>query len=58
MAQEELASRVGANRHTIMAIEAGKYAPSSLLAFRIAAALGSRLEDVFSYARNEPGRRG
>jgi putative transcriptional regulator len=49
MTQEELAKRVSVNRHTIMAIEAGKYAPSLLLAFRIAAAFGCALEDVFSY---------
>ncbi len=49
MTQEELAARLGVNRHTIMAIETGKYAPSLLLAFRIARAFGRRIEEVFLY---------
>jgi putative transcriptional regulator len=49
MTQEQLAQRAGATRHTIMALEAGKYAPSLLLAFRIARAFGVGVEDVFVY---------
>jgi putative transcriptional regulator len=49
MTQEQLARQVGVNRHTIMAIEGGKYAPSLLLAFQIAAAFGLPLEEVFTY---------
>jgi putative transcriptional regulator len=49
MTQEELAQRLGVNRHTIMAIEAGKYAPSLLLAFRIARAFNRQVEEVFLY---------
>jgi putative transcriptional regulator len=49
MTQEQLANNIGVNRHTIMAIEAGKYAPSLLLAFRIASAFGCSIEDVFEY---------
>ena len=47
MTQDELAKRTGVTRHTIMALEAGKYLPSLLLAFRIAQAFGVPLEDVF-----------
>jgi putative transcriptional regulator len=47
MTQEQLAKQAGVTRHTIMALEAGKYLPSLLLAFRIAQAFGVRLEDVF-----------
>jgi putative transcriptional regulator len=36
-------------RHTIMALEAGKYLPSLLLAFRIARAFGMQVEQVFEY---------
>ena len=36
MTQQELANRSGVTRQTIIAIEAGKYAPSLMLAFRIA----------------------
>jgi putative transcriptional regulator len=49
MTQQELAERVGVTRQTINAIELGKYSPSLEVAFRIAAVLGARLEDVFTY---------
>jgi putative transcriptional regulator len=49
MTQQDLAERVGVTRQTINAIEAGKYSPSLEVAFRIAVALGVRLEEVFSY---------
>jgi putative transcriptional regulator len=57
MTQQDLAERVGVTRQTINAIEAGKYSPSLEVAFRIAVALGVRLEDVFSYDATavEPG---
>ena len=47
MTQDELAKRAGVTRHTIMALEAGKYLPSLLLAFRIAHVFGESLENVF-----------
>lgn len=50
MTQQALAERAGVTRQTIIAIEAGKYAPSLLLGFRIAAALGTRIEQVFEYS--------
>lgn len=49
MTQKELAERCGVTRQTILAIEAGKYAPTLDLAFRIARAFGRPLEDVFTY---------
>ena len=49
MTQQHLAERTGVTRQTIIAIEAGKYAPSLELAFRIAAAFGKGLEEVFQY---------
>jgi putative transcriptional regulator len=49
MTQQELADRVGVTRQTIIALEAGKYVPSLLLAFRLAAAFGVRIEQVFQY---------
>jgi len=51
MSQEELGKRAGVTRHTIMALEAGKYYPSLLLAFRIARAFGAGVEQVFEYAQ-------
>lgn len=53
MTQQTLAERAGVTRQTIIALEAGKYAPSLLLAFRIAGALGTTIEQVFQY---ESGR--
>lgn len=47
MTQQALAERVGATRQTVLAIEAGKYAPSLELAFRIADTFGVGLEQVF-----------
>lgn len=56
MTQDELAKQAGVTRHTIMALEAGKYFPSLLLAFRIARAFGVGVEQVFEYAETgEPG---
>jgi putative transcriptional regulator len=49
MTQEELASRAGCTRQTIIALEQGKYVPSIELAFKIARALGVTLEEVFQY---------
>jgi len=49
MTQQQLAERVGVTRQTIIALEAGKYTPSLLLAFRIARAFGVGVEDVFQY---------
>jgi putative transcriptional regulator len=49
MTQEQLGKLAGVTRHTIMAIEAGKYDPSLLLAFRIARAFGKGVEDVFIF---------
>jgi len=45
--QEDLASRVGVRRQTIIAIEKGRYVPSALLAFRIARELGMKVDDLF-----------
>lgn len=49
MTQEELGRRCGVTRQTIIALEAGKYAPSLELAFRIARALDARIEAVFEW---------
>ena len=49
MTQQQLADKVSVTRQTIIAIEAGKYAPSLPLAFRIAHAFNITIEDVFQY---------
>ena len=49
LTQEALARAAGVTRQTIIALEAGKYATSLELAFRLAHALGVRVEDVFQW---------
>jgi len=49
MTQEQLADKVGVTRQTIIAVEAGKYAPSLPLAFRIARTFNVSVEQVFQY---------
>jgi putative transcriptional regulator len=49
MTQAELADRVGVTRQTIIAIEQGRYSPSLEVAFRIARALGTTLDEAFQY---------
>lgn len=49
MTQQDLATRCQVTRQTIIALEAGKYAPSLDLAFRIARALGVGVEQVFRW---------
>jgi len=50
MTQEELATRAGCTRQTIIALEQNRYVPSIELAFRIANVFGVPLEEVFQYA--------
>jgi len=45
--QAELASAIGASRQTVVSIEGGDYAPSVLLALRIASTLDRPVEDLF-----------
>jgi putative transcriptional regulator len=47
MTQQELANRLSVTRQTIIALEAGRYAPSLLLAMRIARLFNVAVEDAF-----------
>jgi len=47
--QQQLADKTGVTRQIIIAIEAGKYAPSLPLAFKIAQTFGVPIENVFQY---------
>ncbi|MGN6223326.1 helix-turn-helix transcriptional regulator [Pseudoxanthomonas sp.] len=49
MTQQVLADVCGVTRQTIIALEAGRYAPSLELAFRIARAFGVGVEEVFRW---------
>jgi putative transcriptional regulator len=53
MTQQDLADRAGVTRQTIIALEAGKYAPSLLLAFRLAAVFGVKIDEVFQWEGGE-----
>ena len=50
--QAQLAERVGVSRQSIVAIESGKYVPSTLLALKIARELESEVSALFEL---EPG---
>ena len=48
MKQEDLAARVGVRRETIGNLEKGKYNPSLVLAWDIAAVFGVSIEEIFT----------
>ncbi len=48
LTQEELASKVGVRRETIVFLEQGKYNPSVALALSIAKELGVSVDTLFS----------
>lgn len=56
MTQAELAEKAGVSRQTIMAIEAGKYAPTLELAFRIAEAFNVPITEVFGFEAKEESK--
>ena len=47
LTQEEFAERVGVTRQTVIAIERGNYAPSVLLALKIAKVCKKPVETIF-----------
>lgn len=49
LTQEDLAKKVGARRETIVFLEKGKYNPSLKLAYDVAKALNSTIEEVFLF---------
>ena len=53
MTQQQLADKVSVTRQTIIAIEAGKYAPSLPLAFKLAHTFRVSIEDVFQYENEQ-----
>ena len=52
LTQAELADRAGVSRQTVVAIEAGDYAPSVYLALSLARHLGSSVEALFDAERD------
>ena len=55
LTQEELAARVRVRRETIVFLEKGKYNPSLRLAHSVARALGTTVDDLFSFVDEEGG---
>jgi putative transcriptional regulator len=57
LTQAELAGAVGVTRQTVVAVEAGDYAPSVYLALAIAQRLGGSVEQLFGEqsAADRPG---
>lgn len=51
MTQQALADRVQVSRQTIIALESGRYAPSLVLALRIARVFDKPVEHVFQLAQ-------
>ena len=49
LTQEALGEKVDVTRQTILFLEKGKYNPSLRLTYKIAKALNSKIEDVFSF---------
>jgi putative transcriptional regulator len=52
LTQQQLADRLSVTRQTIIALEAGRYAPSLILAMRIAKLFNVAVEDVFQINDN------
>jgi putative transcriptional regulator len=53
LTQAELADRIGVSRKTINTVENGIFVPSTILALKLAEALGRRVEDLFRIAPEE-----
>lgn len=53
LTQEALAEKVDVTRQTILFMEKGRYNPSLRLAWRISAALGRPIEEIFSFEDEE-----
>ena len=56
--QEDLAKLVGVRRETIGNLEKGRYNPSLVLAWNIAAVFGVPIEEVFTVEPDAPAERG
>jgi putative transcriptional regulator len=50
LTQEQLAAKLGISRQSIISIEAGRYNPSLILAYRLARVFACRIEDVFDFS--------
>ena len=53
LTQADLADRIGVSRQTIVALEAGRYAPSLTLAFKLAKLFSQPVDSIFYPDANE-----
>ncbi|MDO4972306.1 MAG: helix-turn-helix transcriptional regulator [Bacteroidales bacterium] len=53
MTQQQLATLVGVSRQTIVAIESGKYVPSTVLSMKIASVFEKPLESIFTLEESD-----
>jgi putative transcriptional regulator len=53
LTQAQLATNVGVTRKTINTVERGHYVPSTVLALRLATALDTTVENIFSLPMTE-----
>lgn len=53
MTQQDLADKLAVSRQTIIAIEAGKFNPSTLLSIKMARLFGCHVEDIFTIDEDE-----
>ena len=53
LTQDDLAKAVGVRRETILYLEKGKYNPSLKLAYDVAKALKTTIDDLFIFEDNE-----
>lgn len=55
LTQAELAEKVKVARQTIIAIEANKFVPSTILAFKIAKVLNCKADEIFELEEEDWG---
>jgi len=51
--QQEVASRLGVSRQTIVSLENNRYSPSLRLAFEISELFGKDINEVFQYTKGD-----
>ncbi len=51
--QQQLAEKAGVSRQSIIAIESGKYIPSTLLALKFANIFNKSIENIFELEEND-----
>lgn len=53
ISQEDLAKIIGVSRQTINAMEKGKYAPSTILALKLARFFEKSVDEIFALENND-----